>query len=161
MELKNLCQYNVENAFFKVDFGSCPYGVFSAAMPIEPLHSLENGLMKDCLEILFEQEMTLKERSEIDYLAKAMRQWDCQHYLSSGANKAMPTLLWKNGISTMTNTSSYDKVGLMLTIIVLSLTFEGAEHLETCFQNELTLKNMREAFQMMMAYWIWLKQKQY
>ena len=53
VELKKLCQYNVENAFFKVDFGGCPYGVFGAAMPIELLHSLENGLMKDCLEILF------------------------------------------------------------------------------------------------------------
>jgi len=36
-----------------VDFGGCLLGIFSAAMPVEPLHSLEAGLIADLLEILF------------------------------------------------------------------------------------------------------------
>ena len=52
-ELKAMNQYNVHNAWFDVDFGGCPYGIFSAACPVEPLHALENGLMHNCLEVLF------------------------------------------------------------------------------------------------------------
>ena len=52
-ELKEMNQYNVQNAWFDVDFGGCPYGIFSAACPVEPLHSIENGIILNCLEILF------------------------------------------------------------------------------------------------------------
>ena len=47
-KLDDLNQYHVQNAWFDVDFGGCPYGIFSAACPVEPLHSLENGLVPDC-----------------------------------------------------------------------------------------------------------------
>jgi len=67
--LKKLNQHNVWSAFFDVDFGSCEYGVFSAAMPIEALHSLENGLMKDLLKVLFDT-MAPSFASELDKLAK-------------------------------------------------------------------------------------------
>ena len=45
--LKELNQYHVQNAWFKVDFGGCPFGIFSAACPVEPLHALENGIIAD------------------------------------------------------------------------------------------------------------------
>ena len=47
-ELQNLNQYCVENVWFKVDFGGCPYGIFSAVCPVEPLHAVENGLITTC-----------------------------------------------------------------------------------------------------------------
>ena len=50
-ELQNLNQYCVENAWFKVDFGGCPYGIFSAMCPVEPLHAVEHGLITTCLRI--------------------------------------------------------------------------------------------------------------
>ena len=52
-KLQLLNQYCVQNAWFKVNFGGCPYGIFSAACPVEPLHALENGLITTCLKILF------------------------------------------------------------------------------------------------------------
>ena len=55
-ELENLnliSQYNVHVAWFDVDFGGCKYGIFSAAMPVEALHLVEGGLIKDVLDILF------------------------------------------------------------------------------------------------------------
>ena len=39
-ELQNLNQYCVDNAWLKVDFGGCPYGIFSASCPVEPLHAV-------------------------------------------------------------------------------------------------------------------------
>ena len=123
--LKNINQYNVHSAWFDVDYGGCKYGIFSAAMPIEPLHSLENGIFSQCLDFLFNNAMTLPERTKLDDLAKMMTNWDRQYYLSSGAQKSMPTLLWKSGIASITNTEAKHKVGIMLTIIVLTLTEEG------------------------------------
>ena len=52
-KLRALNQYNVDNAWFNVSFGGCPYGIFSAACPVEPLHALENGIIADCLKVMF------------------------------------------------------------------------------------------------------------
>ena len=59
-QLKALNQYNVQNAWFDVDFGGCPYGIFSAACPVEPLHALENGLITECIKVLFSKIVSLK-----------------------------------------------------------------------------------------------------
>ena len=69
-ELKAMNQYNVHNAWFDVDFGGCPYGIFSAACPVEPLHALENGLMYNCLEVLFSRIGKCKKLGELDTLVQ-------------------------------------------------------------------------------------------
>jgi hypothetical protein len=60
--LNNINQYNVHSAWFDVDYRGCCFGIFSAATPVEPLHALENGLITDCVHILFEEEMTPKQK---------------------------------------------------------------------------------------------------
>ena len=52
-QLKALNQYNVQNTWFEVDFGGCPYGIFSAACPVEPLYAFENELIAECIKVLF------------------------------------------------------------------------------------------------------------
>ena len=89
--LKQINQYCVDNAWFDVDFGGCPYGIFSAACPVEPLHSIENGLIADCLKVLFhEQIVSKKSLSELDVLVQNLCKMPRQHYVSSGGNKEMP-----------------------------------------------------------------------
>jgi hypothetical protein len=51
--LDDFNQYNVHNLWFDVSYGGYRFGIFSAACPIEPFHSLENGIIPDCLTILF------------------------------------------------------------------------------------------------------------
>jgi hypothetical protein len=51
--LDNINQYNVHSAWFDVDYGGCRFGISSAATPVEALHALENGLITDCVRILF------------------------------------------------------------------------------------------------------------
>ena len=41
-KLHSLMQYNTWQAFFDIDYGGSPGGVFSAACPLEALHFLEN-----------------------------------------------------------------------------------------------------------------------
>jgi hypothetical protein len=51
--LKSINQYNVHSAWFDVDYGGFRFGIFSAATPVKPLHALENGLITDCVQVLF------------------------------------------------------------------------------------------------------------
>jgi hypothetical protein len=73
-------QYNVHSAWFDVDFGGCRFGIFSAAAPIEPLHSWEIGVIPDCLHILFDSPkkggcMNTKQRSTLDGMVRRMSSW--------------------------------------------------------------------------------------
>ena len=76
--LNKINQYCVPNAWFAVDFGGCPNRIFSAACPVEPLHSLENGLIADCLKVLFQERITSKNTSSmIDNLAQKFCSYSC------------------------------------------------------------------------------------
>ena len=91
-ELQNLNQYCVEKAWFKIDFGGCPYGIFSTACPVEPLHAVENGLITTCLKILLEELIrSPSQKALLDFLAKQFPKLHRQHYSSSGACKSMPS----------------------------------------------------------------------
>ena len=48
-------QYDTWQAFFDIDYGGLPGGVFTAACPPEALHSLELGLITHCLKELFDE----------------------------------------------------------------------------------------------------------
>jgi hypothetical protein len=50
-------QLNVHDAWFDVSYGGCQSRIFSTACPIEPLHTLRNGINPDCLTILFKDKM--------------------------------------------------------------------------------------------------------
>ena len=123
-------------------------------MPIEVLHSIENGLMKDTLIELFENVLSVKACAILDGFVKAMMLWSRQHYLSAGTQKNMPSLLWKSGISKITNTTANAKVGMMLTILVVSLTREGKEFFNKTFNHHDKTSNMQYVFQMMLSYWM-------
>ena len=68
--MKTLNQYNVQNASFDIDFGGCPYGIFSAACPVEPLHALENGLITEYIKLLFHKIWSYGYLAELDKLVK-------------------------------------------------------------------------------------------
>jgi hypothetical protein len=60
---------------------------------MEPWHALENGLITDCVRILFEEEMTPKQKQELDFLVRHLANISQQRYASSGAKPLMPRLL--------------------------------------------------------------------
>ena len=57
-KLHRLMQFRNWQAFYDIDYGGLPGGVFTAACPPEALHSLENGLMFHCLRELFAHVIT-------------------------------------------------------------------------------------------------------
>jgi hypothetical protein len=94
-------QYNVHSASFDIDYSGCHFGIFIAATPMEPLHTLENGLITDCVRILFEEEMAPKQKGVVEALVRCLTHLPRQHYASCGAKPLMPCLLWKDGITSL------------------------------------------------------------
>ena len=103
--------------------------------------------------------MEPRHRSELNKLARKMCDWPRQRYLSSGAEKRMPRLLYKDGVTGLTYVSSVTRVALMFSVVVISLTTEG----ENLFKNVLatpgTFINMQYIFQLLICYLYWLKKR--
>jgi hypothetical protein len=74
----------------------------------------------------------------------------------------MPRLLWnKDGVTSLTNLSAEMKVGIMFTIIVVSLQEEGIKYFTQMLGSPQQLNEMRQVFQMLLSYWAWLKRDSY
>jgi hypothetical protein len=52
-----LNQYHVHNAWFDISYGGCKYGIFSTTCPVEAMHAMENGMIKQCVQVLFKDSM--------------------------------------------------------------------------------------------------------
>jgi hypothetical protein len=59
---------------------------------------------------------------------------DKQHYMTSGLNKAMPHILFKDGVTSLAKLPSSHVVGILLTIVIVSLTDEGISLFEEVFR---------------------------
>ena len=88
-----LNQYCVDNAWYKVNFGGCKYGIFSAACPIEPLHAIENGIIPDCIKILYHEYIkSSKDLAKLDDLVQQLTELPRQCLATAGSNPAMPII---------------------------------------------------------------------
>jgi hypothetical protein len=140
--LNHINQYNVHSAWFDVDYGGCPFGIFGAATPAEPLHALENGLITDCVQ----EEMNPKNKRELDFLVSRLAHISCQRYASSGAEPLMPRLLWKDGITSLSELTPKYKVSIMFTIVTVSLQDKGKSLFEDVLGSNARLNDMRQVF---------------
>jgi hypothetical protein len=158
--LDQINQYHVKNAWFLMDYGGDKYGIFSAACVVEALHALENGLIKQCLQILFRDLLSKTGRIRLDKLVKEFLGWGRQHFLSAGTQKDMPRLLFKDGVSKLTDITAATNVGVMLAVVVLSMTTKGGHFFNVAIGAHKTQK-MRYVFQQLLCYWVWLKKDFY
>ena len=99
--------------------------------------------------------------TELDRLAKRLTELPRQRNASHGSNKDIPRLLWSDGVTNLTDLSARYRVGIMFTIVVVSLQFEGFQFFTDVFKDVKVVKNMIECFQMILCYWMWLKKKKY
>ena len=161
--LKKISQYNAHCAWFDVDFGGCKYGIFSAAMPVEALHSLEGGLIKDVLEILYTEDLKESFQQKFDQLASGLCKLDKQYNFTQGSNKSMPRTLFNEGVTSLAKMAHSYYVGVMLTVLIVSLTDDGRALLLEAFDKNghenpgKRLNDMRYVFSMLLCYWSWLK----
>jgi hypothetical protein len=155
-KLDAINQYHVHNAWFPLDYGGDRFGIFSAAAVVEALHALENGLIKQSLIVLMHENLSLSGKVRLDMLVQEFMGWDRQHYMSAGTNKLMPRLLFKDGITKLTDITASTNVGIMFTVVLLSLTTKGSNFFNIAL-GPLKAQKMRYVFQQLLSYWVWLK----
>jgi hypothetical protein len=114
------------------------------------LRALENGLITDCVRILFEEEMTPTQKW---ILAQ-------QYYTSLDVKPFMLCLLRKDGITSLSELTAKYKVGIMFTIVTVSLQVNRKILLEEVLGSNARFNDVCQVFQMMLlAYWVWLRKE--
>ena len=147
-------------AWFDLDYGGNPKGIFTAACPPEALHALENGIFLHVLKELFEE--TLKERScrLLDAHVYSWNMYPGQHYLCGNHIEGYPRLLFSNGISSLTDLKANDKVGIIFCVVVAALQVEGKEILlNNAKIDDVKYQNIVYVFELMLCYQAWLKKE--
>src|SRR5688572_31640280 len=99
-------------------------GVFTAACPPEALHSLENGLVLHCLKQLFEEILTEPVRANLDNIVQQWLKYPKQCHMKSYM-AAFPRLLFKDGVTTITDISAGTKIGILFSFVVAAQTNDG------------------------------------
>ena len=51
--LQNLSQHQLDNAFSRLDWGGCIYGVFGGT-PVDFMHVFKQGILKHCLGLFMD-----------------------------------------------------------------------------------------------------------
>ena len=154
-------QYPVHTPFFDLDYGKCQFGIFSAACPVESLHSLDLGLIEHSLKLLFNAGLRSTENKlKLDRLIAEWSNMSRQRHFTAGTCPTYPRLVWNEGVTKLTQLTGKDKYGIMVTVVLISLTTPGRKLFVDALGAEKTAA-MQECFQMLICYRQWLKKKSY
>ena len=82
------------------------------------MHALENGLISECIKVLYHKLGSPKKLSQLNKIVKKLTALSRQIKISYGSDKDMPRLLWNEGITNLTDLTAFHKVGIMFTILV-------------------------------------------
>ena len=110
-------QYPTWQAFYDIDYGGLPGGVFTAACPPEALHSLENGLVLHCLKELFGSVMSTGSKTQLDSLVQQWVSYPRQHHMRSYM-ATFPRLLYKDSLTSTTDITAGTKRGILLHLLL-------------------------------------------
>ena len=97
------------------------------------MHALENGIIANCLKVLFAKIGSTASLAKLDDLAHELTKLPRQQSASTGSDKSMRHLLWKDGITMLTDLKAGCKVGIMFTIVVILLLEMGKQFFTDVF----------------------------
>ena len=146
-----MCQRPTHLAFFDLDCGNDPFGIFSMVMT-EGLHAVESGIVACLLQVLCQQ-LPKKQRQALDIGVAAMANIQRQNDA-----KAFPRVAWKEGVTGLTHLQACEKVAKLFAITLFASTTDGAQFFASALTAE-TWRKMLHVFQMVLACWAWLKKE--
>ena len=111
-------------AFYDINYGGSPGGVFTAACPPEALHSIENGLVFHCLKKLFQEQMKNKLKSNFNKIVQKWLKYPKQRFTKSYMAD-FPRLLFKDGLITTSDISAGTKMGILFAFVLTVQTKDG------------------------------------
>jgi hypothetical protein len=159
VELELLYQAQFWNPFFDVDYGASLLGIFFAACPPEGLHALENGIFKHLLQEVLGVYLKPAQITLLDRVVQSWVKRSRQRLFRSANFAESPRLLFKDGISSLSNTPGCDRAGMLFALTIASLTRDGKEAFAG-LDEDVTL-DITQALEMLMCYWAWLKHNTY
>ncbi len=159
-KMHDLMQHSTWQAFYDIDYGGLPGGVFTAACPPEALHSLENGLVLHCLKVLFKNVICGPAKTELDRLVQQWISHPRQHNMRSYMD-SFPRMLFKDGLTNITDISAGTKMGILFSFVVVAQTNNGCTLLHSWTKTSESYVKMINAFEMLLCYWAWLKKEEY
>ena len=119
-ELKDLSQHYIpEHAFKQVDFGENPHGIYGAT-PNDILHGLKLGIIHYIMEIFAKDDLNPAACHHLDMALK-----ETLPHLKQGGNQHFPRLYFPNGITTLTNMTAEESLGILFLTYLLCLTKQG------------------------------------
>jgi hypothetical protein len=143
------------NPFFNVCYGGSLGGIFTAACPAEALHALENGIIPKSITNVLGGRLKPKATVKLDSACQAWTNLPRQKLMRSSNLPNAPRLLFKDGISTLTNCSAATKVGLLFALVVGSVTRDGKLAFKRLKEDEYL--DILYSLEMLLCYWAWLK----
>ncbi len=112
VDLKLLYQAQFWNPFFDLHYGSSSFGIFFAACPPEGLHALEQGIFKHLLHEVLGTYLKPQQIALLDRVVQSWVKWSRQRLYRSANFAESPRLMFKDGISSLSNTSGCDRAGM-------------------------------------------------
>ncbi len=137
-----------------------PGGVFTAACSPDALHSLENGLILHCLKQLFDKVLRDAAKACLDGIVQKQILFPKQFHMKSYMAE-FPRLLYKDGMTTISNISAGTKMGILFRYVLVAQTNEGYTMLHQHDKTSQKYGDMIHVFLMLLCYWAWLKKETY
>ena len=72
---------------------------------------------------------------------------------------AFPRLLFKDGVTTISDISAGTKIGILLAFVIAAQTNEGRKLLMKHDRTATIYGDMIQVFEMLLCYWAWLKKE--
>ena len=145
-------------AWFYLDYGGNPEGIFTTVCPPEALHAIENGIYHHVLKEVFIKILKTTTCSYLDAHIKTWNAYPSQHYLNSSIKDSYPRLLYTSRVSKLTELKADDKVGIIFCIVIAAIQEEGCNKVLNCpyVDNALYIAILY-VFEAMLSYRAWLK----
>ena len=112
-----------ENAFWTIDFGASPDGMYGGPLTIDSLHAFEEGNNGRILVLLLgEQKSSHRFCARVDNIVdQRLRNANVPRQSSS---KRLPRMCFSRGISSLSNLAAHERVGVMCALTLVSISLE-------------------------------------
>ena len=151
-ELNKLSQHYIPyHAFRNIDFGENPYGIYGAT-PNDILHGIKLGVIHYVLEIFIADDLNEAARHQLDQaMVKTLP------HLKQGGNRGFPRMYFPHGITTLSNTTADEMLGILFITYIICVTTQGKNAVTTCeTMTVYRLKLYLQLFEKVLVFHAWM-----
>jgi len=112
-ELALISMKKIDNAFFQLDFGANPHGVYLACAP-DIMHTVEEGVIKHAIAVLVNEFLTNDQCTYLDDHARSF-----YSIFRQSGKKEFPRCSFPNGFTNLSQLKAHEQVGILFLIVLI------------------------------------------